>query len=310
MISAIIDCGTNTFNLLIVEYDLSGNYKQLLNTKESVKLFEGGFEKQMIAPVPFERGINTFLNFVKLAETHKASRIHAFATTAIRNSINGPDFVKTIFEKTQVMIQVLNGDTEAQYIYKGVKLALENVTEPLLIMDIGGGSTEFIIANENRVLWKRSFDLGATGLFMEFKPSDPITQEEIKLLKDHFKETLQPLTHQLKKYSVNHLIGCSGIFESISEIIQATKGKNKTTEKLFNIDENDFRQTTQLLINSTVAERRKICGLVEFRVDTIVNSTILIDFVIKRYKIPRITYSAYALKEGILYDLMDENVAV
>jgi exopolyphosphatase / guanosine-5'-triphosphate,3'-diphosphate pyrophosphatase len=310
MISAIIDCGTNTFNLLVAQHDHNGKYQILFNTKESVKLAEGGLENNRIAPKPFERGIKTFLNMVKIAEKYNAQRVHAFATSAIRSSLNGPDFVKKIFEKTGIMIQVLNGDTEAQYIYKGVKLALENFHEPILIMDIGGGSTEFIIAHENNVLWKKSFELGATRLLMEFRPSDPVTQEEITNLKNHFKDVLKPLTQQLKKHPVSYLMGCSGTFESVADIIRASKNETESPEKLFSFEDNDFKNTYHMLLASTEEERRKIPGLVEFRVDTIVYGCIFIQFVKKRFKIPQMAYSTYALKEGVLHDLINDKVAI
>jgi exopolyphosphatase / guanosine-5'-triphosphate,3'-diphosphate pyrophosphatase len=175
---------------------------------------------------PFDRGIKTFIELLKIARKYKAESIHAFATSAVRSSLNGPEFVKRILEKTGIIVQVLNGDTEAQYIYKGVKLALDDLPQPILIMDIGGGSTEFIIASENQVLWKRSFDLGAARLIQKFQPSDPLTPEQEKNLKEHFRDMLKPLNTQLKKHQVNTLIGCSGSFESLADMIKAEKNDN------------------------------------------------------------------------------------
>ncbi len=310
MITAIIDCGTNTFNLLVVDYEIQGDYHVLLNTKKSVKLAEGGLENNKIAPKAFDRGIKAFVEFVKTANKYQPGRIHAVATSAIRSSVNGPDFVKKVFDKTGVMIQVLNGDTEAQYIYKGVRLALDNIQEPILIMDIGGGSTEFIIAHKNNVLWKKSFELGAARLLQQYQPSDPVTADQINSLKTHFKNILQPLTHQLKKQSINYLIGCSGTFESIADIIKTDKNEPENSDKLFSFQEKDFRNTCKKLIASTEEQRKQLPGLVNFRVDTIVYGSILIQFVKKRYKIPNMVYSTYALKEGILYDLIHEKVVL
>ena len=310
MKAAIIDCGTNTFNLLVSDIQANEGYEILLNTKNSVKLGEGGMPDNRIAKKPFERGIKTFVEMLKIAKKYKVESIHAFATSAVRSSLNGPDFVKKIQEKTGIIIQVLNGDTEAQYIYKGVRLALDNLPQPILIMDIGGGSTEFIIASENQVLWKKSFDLGAARLIQQFQTSDPLTPEQEKNLKEHFKEMLIPLNTQLKKYPVDMLIGCSGSFESLADIIKAEKNDNNSLENTYNFDNSDLKNLHQKLIASTEADRKAMPGLVEYRVDTIVFASVFIQYIKKRYNIKNISYSGFALKEGVLADLISGRIAL
>jgi exopolyphosphatase / guanosine-5'-triphosphate,3'-diphosphate pyrophosphatase len=310
MVAAIIDCGTNTFNLLIAELDIYGKYKILLNTKKSVKLGEGGLINNRITPNAFKRGIDTFCEFVELAESYNADSIKAFATSAVRSSINGPEFVKTVLEKTKIIIQVLNGDTEAQYIFKGVNLAIGKINSPVLIMDIGGGSTEFIIAEDEKVLWKKSFDLGASRLLQEFNPQDPITPDEIQKIKDYFKEILQPLAARIKKNPVQTLIGCSGSFESLADLIRHEKSEFSLNGHLYQFEIDDFRNQHKKLIASTESQRRQMPGLVEYRVDTIVFATILIRHVIKRFKIDNLYYSSYSLKEGILADLITNRIAI
>ncbi len=310
MTAAIIDCGTNTFNLLVADIRVNEGYKILLNTKISVKLGEGGMTGNRIAKKPFERGIKTFIELVKIAKKYKVESIHAFATSAVRSSLNGPEFVKKIQEKTGIITQVLNGDTEAQYIYKGVSLALDNLLQPILIMDIGGGSTEFIIASENQVLWKKSFDLGAARLIQNFEPSDPLTSEQEKNLKEYFKEVLKPLNTQLKKYQVETLIGCSGSFESLADMIKAEKDDNLPLGNTYNFNNEDFKNLHRRLIESTETERKAMPGLVDYRVDTIVFASIFIRYVMKRYKIKNMTYSGFALKEGVLADLFSGKIAL
>ncbi len=310
MTAAIIDCGTNTFNLLVADIHVNEGYKILLNTKKSVKLGEGGMPDNRIAKKPFERGVKTFIELVKIAKQYKVECIHAFATSAVRSSLNGPEFVRKIQEKTGIITQVLNGDTEAQYIYKGVKLAMEILPQPILIMDIGGGSTEFIIASENQVIWKKSFDLGAARLIQQFQPSDPMTPDQEKKLKTHFREMLKPLNTQLKKYSVDTLIGCSGSFESLADMIKAEKNDKLPLENTYNFDNGELKNLHLKLIASTEADRKAMPGLVEYRVDTIVFASIFIRYVKKRYKIRNITYSGFALKEGVLADLISGKIAL
>lgn len=310
MIAAVIDCGTNTFNLLIAEYQVNGKHRIILNTKKSVKLGEGGFTDNKIAPQAFQRGVKTFTELNSIARGYKVDTIKAVATSAVRSSLNGPDFVKKIFDKTGVIIQVLNGDTEAQYIFKGVNLALEDLNHPVLVMDIGGGSTEFIMAEDNQVIWKKSFDLGATRLLQELKPNDPILPEDIDNAKNHFKSILQPLATRLKKYPIHTLIGCSGSFESLAHMIEAEKENNSPPGKLYRFDNDELKAMYRKIVASSEIERKKMPGLVEYRVDTIVYAAIFIRYIMKRFKTEKLYFSAYALKEGILADLIHQKIAV
>ncbi len=309
---AIIDCGTNTFNLLIADIsESSDGFDVLLNEKKSVKLAEGGLKNGKIAPVPFQRGVDVFDGFVKIARKKEVQSIKAFATSAIRSSTNGPDFVKSIYQKTGVMIQVINGDTEAQYIYKGVNLALNQFGSSVLIMDIGGGSTEFIIAENNKVVWKRSFDLGAARLLEILNPANPLTDEQKKDLTQIFDDLLTPLKDKMEEFEIDTLIGCSGSFESISDMILHFKGsKSSDTPPVVLLGNEDFEVIHNQLISSTEDERRVMPGLVHFRVDTIVFASLFIAYIQKLFGINQMYYSSYSLKEGILADILLQNIAV
>ncbi|MFW6275377.1 MAG: exopolyphosphatase [bacterium] len=309
---AIIDCGTNTFNLLIAElFENKEGFSVVHNEKKSVKLGEGGLNNGKIAPKPFQRGLDVFESLVKTARQMEVQSVKAFATSAIRSSTNGPDFVKSVHHKTGVMIQVINGDTEAQYIYKGVNLALNQFASSALIMDIGGGSTEFIIAQNNKVVWKRSFDLGAARLLELLKPANPLTNEQKTNLIQIFDELLSPLTEKMKEVEIDTLIGCSGSFESVSDMILHFKDSKITSgAPVVLLDNNDFEVVYNELINSTEAERRNMPGLVHFRVDTIVFAVLFINYIKNLFGINQMYYSSYSLKEGVLADIMLQNIAV
>jgi len=309
---AIIDCGTNTFNLLIADlYENKEGFNVVHNEKKSVKLGEGGLTYGKIAPMPFQRGLEVFESFVKIARQMEVQSIKAFATSAIRSSTNGPDFVKSVYKKTGVMIQVINGDTEAQYIYKGVNLALDQFASSALIMDIGGGSTEFIIAQNNKVVWKRSFDLGAARLLEILKPANPLTTEQKTNLIQIFDDLLTPLTEKMEELKIDTLIGCSGSFESVSDMILHFKdAKSSSKAPVVLLSNNDFEIVYNQLLNSTEAERRNMAGLVHFRVDTIVFAILFINYIKNLFGINQMYYSSYSLKEGVLADIMIQNIAV
>ncbi len=299
---AIIDLGTNTFNLLIVKVNRNKSYSQLFQTKISVKLGEGGINKNFIESIPFQRGIEALKTYKQTLERFYVTKTFAFATSAIRSASNGNDFVSKAKEETGIDVEIISGEKEAELIYYGVRKALELGNELSLIIDIGGGSTEFIIADKNKIIWKQSFLLGAARLLEMFNPSDKITDAEHQTIVNYLSEELKPLSEAIKKHPVTELIGSSGSFDSLAEMI-AHKFyspeilKNKT-EYIFDI--NDFNSIYELILKSNKEERTAMKGLVEMRIDMIVISCIIVQYVVSTFKINKMRLSTYSLKEGAL----------
>lgn len=301
---AVIDLGTNTFNLLIVEVNPDKTYQLIFQTKISVKLGEGGINKGFIAPIPFNRGIDALKTHKQTIEKYNVEKVYAIATSAIRGASNGYEFVAKAKEQSNIDIQVISGDQEAETIYYGVRDAVKMNDNASLIIDIGGGSTEFIIANKNQIFWKQSFLLGVARLLEMFNPSDPITDIEKRTLIDYLKNELQPLFNAIKKYPITELIGSSGSFDSIAEMVahrfytpHIFDGK---TEFSFNLD--DCAAVHETILKSTNAQRLQMKGLVAMRVDMIVISSILVHFILKSFSISQMRLSTYSLKEGILFE--------
>ncbi len=305
---AIIDLGTNTFNLLIVELHPDNCYTPLFQNKISVKLGEGGITNNHIGQEPFERGLQALADHLVEIKKYKCEKIMAFATSAMREASNGKEFVQQAKEKLNIDIQVISGDKEAELIYYGVRKAVDmDEQAKSLIIDIGGGSTEFIIATKNEIFWKQSFLLGAARLLEIFKPSDPITVEEVDSINSYLQKELQPLFEAVKKYPVVELIGSSGSFDSLAEMI---------AHKYFTPDifegKTDFEfhiphclEIYEILIKSTKQERLNMKGLVRMRVDMMVISAILVHFVVQNFAIEKMRLSTFSLKEGVLYELMN-----
>ncbi|MFO7977715.1 MAG: hypothetical protein R6U64_03575 [Bacteroidales bacterium] len=305
---AVIDCGTNTFHLLVAEYDAAGNHSILVNEKRDVKLGQGGLLHGEIAPEPFERGRQAFINLAALARQYHPDVIKAFATSAIRGARNGRLLVRKILETTGIKIDVIQGSREAFLIYKGVELALGPMEETTLIMDIGGGSTEFILAKDHNILWKHSFELGVSRLLQKFNPSDPLTPEDLSALQGYFQDSLEPLTREVEIHKPQLLVGCSGSFESLSSMIQVQRYQKPLDNdiKTYHFLEDDYQWIHQRLLASDEHQRREMPGLVPARIDTIVYASVFISFVRKSFNIPRMIFSNYALKEGAFHEIMQE----
>ena len=299
---AIIDLGTNTFNLLIC--DKKGeSQKTILKNKIAVKLGEGGIDKGIIAHAPYQRGIKALENYLNTIKEYDVDKVKAFATSAIRSTKNGADFVSEVFEKLALKIEVIDGNKEAELIYQGVRKAISFDLDYKLIMDIGGGSTEFIIANTEGVEWKKSYQLGVSRLKELFKPKDPITQEEIQTIEYHLKSELKDLIENIQTFPCKTLIGSSGSFDTLVDMIgfKFNNLKLKNKKPSCDILMEQYKWAQDFLIQSTLSERLNTKGIVTMRADMIVLSVILINFVLREFNIKEMIRSKYALKEGAMH---------
>lgn len=301
---SVIDCGTNTFNLLIVESGKDGTFRKIYNTRVSVRLGEGTINQGYIAPLPFQRGLAAIESFVNELQRFKVNTVLAFATSAIRDAKNGEEFVRLVNEKHGINIQIIDGNREAGLIAYGVMAAVKTKNKRSLIMDIGGGSTEFIIVEKGKLLWKHSFDLGAARLLERFKPSECLLPEEKEAMKAYLKLKLEPLIVEHSSLPCTELIGSSGAFDSIVEMIHGElEGEALVENKTeYQIDLKKYERISKRILASTLEERQRIKGLVAMRVDMIVISCLMIDFILQEFKLPQFRVSTYSLKEGAIVD--------
>jgi len=302
MVFAVIDLGTNTFNLLIAERLPNCTFRKIFNTKIAVKLGQGTINSGYIADVPFQRGINALKQYQQYLLDHNVEHTYAFATSAIRSASNGHEFVVQAKKVAGITITVIDGNEEADLIYHGNRMAVNMTNDISLIMDIGGGSTEFILANHDTVFWKQSYLLGAARLLEKFNLSDPITNQETVLFNSYLKQELDSLFKAVELHQPIELIGSSGAFDSVVDIIA---GKFDTPEindiqTEYHINLNQYDQISDMIKKSTLKERYHINGLIDMRVDMIVISFLLIDFILNELKLKQMRVSTFSLKEGVI----------
>ncbi|WP_258103820.1 Ppx/GppA phosphatase family protein [Marinoscillum sp. MHG1-6] len=301
---AVIDMGTNTFHLLIVDVK-DEEWKIVYREKAAVKIGKNGINQGRITPEAEQRALDTLNGFKAIIDAENVYRVFATATSAIRNASNGQDIVKRILEETGIAVRVISGLEEAEHIYYGVKKAMPLGSRTSLIMDIGGGSIEFIIGNENEILWKQSFEVGGQRLVEKFHKTDPITDQDIADLKSYLEIKLDELFTAYSKYQPTTLIGSSGTFDTLSDIYCIAEGIDRDLEMTeYPLTITAFHKILQDLKVKNREDRLKIPGMIPLRVDMIVVACLLIEFVIEKLQINHIRVSAYALKEGVLLNTL------
>lgn len=304
--TAVIDLGTNTFHLLIAEVDGQHRITPLHEEKRPARIGQGGIGQGIITDEALRRGIDIMKDYQAKAAGFGILKdtILATATSAVRNASNGREFVARIKAETGIDVEIISGEREAELIYHGVRAALSIGTEPSLIVDIGGGSVEFVIGNDERIFWKRSFEIGAQRLIDRFMPTDPMPAANVSRLHGFLDESLLPLTNAVHQYAPQKLIGSSGVFDTLAEIHfkQTEPGFDSTQQTSYNLPISNFRAVFQDLSSKNRAQRLQIPGMIPLRVDMIVVACCLVDFVLKKYGITQIRTSTYALKEGVLLE--------
>lgn len=302
---AVIDLGTNTFHLLVAERTPDGII-ELLRREVAVKLGEGGINEGVIQPAAFERGVQTMDQFQKLIAEHTVTAVKAMGTSALRSTSNGRQFMDTVKANTGIDIELINGDAEADYIYKGIKAAGCLSGKNSLILDIGGGSVEFIICNNDGIKWKQSFEIGAARLMDRFHHRDPIAPESITALDIYLEDTLKPLFAATGNYKIEELVGSSGVFETYAGLIESDKGKTFDLKKTKNyaFEKDELLAMIETLVLSKHQERAGNILIARVRVDMIVTASILTRFVIEKLGIEKVAMSTSSLKEGVLAEML------
>lgn len=303
---AIIDMGTNTFHLLLAEADEKG-YHITHRDRLAVKIGMGGINEGLITEEGIHRALLAMQSFKNIIDQSGTRKIYAFGTSALRNAKNSNEVAARIQSLTGIAINIISGDREAELIYCGVKSALHLEKERSLIIDIGGGSVEFIIGDNDHIFWKESLEIGAQRLLEEFHKNDPITAAEIAALDHHFEKKLLPVFKALEKYPAHIMVGSSGTFDTLSDIFCARHDIHKSVEETETpLTLAGFYEIFEELLKKDRAERMLIPGMIEMRVDMIVVACCLIRYLLRHHSFERIRVSTYSLKEGVLATLIGE----
>lgn len=305
---AVIDLGTNTFHLLIASPTDYGSNTSFVNKKiepvyrerRFVKLAEDGI--QSIGPAAFQRGLDAMIAFSEQLKIHGVSQYRAIGTAALRRAENGSEFIAAVKIQSGLQITLIDGQEEARLIAKGVQLTLPKLGNmPALIMDIGGGSVEFILHHNNQTKYAQSFPVGVAVLRNTFHQQEPIPTESLQQLYDFLKTQLAPLQQQLDKFPSIHLVGAAGIFEVLNNCLPTKEHSENLLASTIELDQlSDYYQR---VLVSSFHERLAMNDVPNDRADMMVVALVLIQFILQISKAQRLTASAYALKEGVLSEM-------
>lgn len=309
-IIAAIDIGTNSIHMVIVQIDPSlPSFTVIAKEKDSVRLGDRHPVTGKLTPEAIKRSLDTLKRCKDLATSLKAEQIIAVATSATREAPNGEDFLRQIESQLGIVVNLISGQEEARRIYLGVLSGMDFNEQPHIIIDIGGGSTEVILADIQEPRFLSSTKVGAVRLAKEFVTTDPISDSELKILRAYVRGMLErPVDEVWRNLQLNEVprsIGTSGTIETIAAI-HAKDELGSVPDPLngYEISYKDIEKIAKKLAKMSYKERLDVSGLSEKRAEIIVPGAVILLEVMVMLKLDSIIICERALREGMIVDWM------
>lgn len=309
-VMAAIDIGTNSFHMVVVKVQPSiPAFTIIAQDKETVRLGDRDLVTGNLKPEVMARGIDALRRFQEVAKYLNAEQIVAVATSAVREAPNGGDYIKQIYEELNLEVDLISGQEEARRIYLGVLSVMDFHNQPHIIIDIGGGSTELILADSQEARTLSSTKVGAVRLTSEFVTTDPISQGEFfylqAFIKGQFERAVDELHAQLKPSELPRLVGTSGTIETIAMVRAREKlGTIPSPLTGYQVTLSELRDFVQKLRRMPYTERAAIPGMSEKRAEIILAGALVLQEAMTMLRVDTLTVCERSLREGIIVDWM------
>ena len=312
MLLGAIDVGTNSIHLIVVEMDSRfGTSRTILKAREMVRLGGGdALARGHLSKKAVQRGVTAIAKFAEAARNAGASHIRAVATSAVREASNRDEFLAAVRATSGIEIDVLGDVEEARLIHLGVSRGFPLAGRTACIFDIGGGSTEFIVGDEDRAFFLHSVRIGSLRLFDEYLSDESALSLGYRALEAFVRATLAPVVERLADYRFDVLIGTSGTVLGLAALDAAESGIPSQRAHGYVLRLERLRALQRTMTKLTPAERRKMPGMNPRRSDIIVAGNTIVIAVMDMLGREELVVSERALREGIVVDYLERNIAV
>lgn len=305
---AVIDIGSNSIHMVLAEIGKNFSYKIVDRIKEMARLGDGAFTSHRLSQEAMERGLAVLKRFSLLAKNKGFDIILSVATSAVRESKNGGDFIKLIRKELGLRVRVITGEEEARLIYLGVRHSMDLSDSPAMIVDIGGGSVELMACTPKRLKFVRSLKLGAIRLKDQYLKTDPPDKKMVQRMEQAVSQSLKKSLLKKKALLLRSLVATSGMAGNLAEIIYlARTGRALSQIDMAMIDLKEIMEVEQLLRTKDTEGRLKITGLDPRRVDTLYPGVLVLRVLMECLGAKQVRISDKALREGVIYDFIQQH---
>ncbi len=300
---ATIDIGTNTTRLAIVEsspFKVISKYRTITRLGEH---FNGTLSKEAM-----ERVIRTIESYTEIIKKNKVDKVRAVATSVVREAKNSVQFISSIRQKTGINIDIVDGETEASLTFKGVLSVLAPQTEDFILLDIGGGSNEFSLIKNRKLIKSVSLKFGVVFLYEKFIKNDPPLNEELSMLTDTIRDNIFKVSDMLKVHESNKLafVGTAGTVTTLAAIKLCLNKYNPAKINNCKIDRNFLMELLQDMVKMKNEERGIKFRIEKGREDVILPGLLIVRECMELFKFKEIIAIDSSLLEGIAFDLLQE----
>ena len=300
---AALDLGTNSFHLLIADVQADGHFEALSREKAMIRLGDVVSREGRITTAAADVAVNTIRRFKLLADAAGATEMHACATSAIRQAVNGDDVVDRIEAETGVAVDVISGQREAELIFGAIRASVLLEPAPALCFDLGGGSLEIMVGDAGGIQLATSKNLGVGRLTAELVTSDPLSKDDRRRLRARLVDELTPVAAVVAPLGPKLLVGSSGTLEDLARMVVSRRpGEKPGSLNQVSFTRDEFLPLHKDLLASTADERLRLNGLEARRVDLIVAGSVFLETAMELFGFDALTISEWALREGIVLD--------
>jgi exopolyphosphatase/guanosine-5'-triphosphate,3'-diphosphate pyrophosphatase len=304
---AAIDLGTNSFHLIVVEASLrAGRFRILDREKENVRLGSGSTDMKHLKASAMDRGVAALRRFRSIADSHQAE-IRAIATSAVREALNRDEFLRRVRVATGIRVGIASGAEEARLIHLGILQALPVFDKRLLVIDVGGGSSEFIFGRRRRILYSNSLKLGAVRLTQRFFRGGVLNRRSVEECRSYVRGFLAPVKREARNFGFEICAGSSGTILNLANMVRVRRGEPgdaPLNNIIFSVDELT-EVADEILSVKGPEDRAELEGLDPARADIIPAGVIILEQSMRQLGISSITTSEFALREGIILDMIE-----
>ncbi|MFC4494222.1 exopolyphosphatase [Streptomyces ovatisporus] len=303
---AAVDCGTNSIRLLVADADpATGELKSLDRRMEIVRLGQGVDRTGRLAPEALERTFAECRRYAQVIEEHGAERLRFVATSASRDADNRDEFVRGVVEILGVEPEVITGDQEAEFSFTGATKELagrQNLKKPYAVVDIGGGSTELVVGEEE-VRAARSVDIGCVRLTERHGLSDPVTPAQIEAMRADVAAALDEAEQSVPLAEARTFVGLAGTVTTVAGIALGLDAYDSAAIHHSRVSAGQVREIAQRLLSSTHEERAAVPVMHPGRVDVIAAGALILQVIMERTGAGEVVVSEHDILDGIAWSL-------
>ena len=295
----VIDIGSNTIRSLVVDAAPDGSWRVLDDEREVARLAAGLTRRGGLSARAVGRAVAALKRMSEIARARGVRRLSVVATSALRNAGNRRQFVERVRAATGLRVRVISGAEEAHLAFESAAQSFDLADRPCAVVDVGGGSTEVILAFGSHIQQVHSLSLGSVALTEEYLRSDPVKRREFKALRSEIRRQLKAARIEADP-PPQSVIASGGTASALAQMVMARQGLEGRPAQGFELSQAEVQHVRRALLRRTLAERRHVPGLSSDRADIIIAGVSILYELLDHLNVNTLRVSAHGIRHAIL----------